>query len=39
MRENRSAGFPTMSDTNWPTEDGYKLEILDLRGRGIVLSM
>ena len=41
MRENRSSGFPTRCDTNWPVvmEAGLKLEILDLGGGGIVLSV
>ena len=36
MRENRFLGFPTRSDTNQSctsTEDGQKLEILDLGRR------
>ena len=32
MRENRSSGFPTRSDTNRP-EAGWKLEISDLKRR------
>ena len=28
MRENRSSGFPTMSDTNWPIQSQKKIRIL-----------